>query len=435
MSLINRTPRCPTHDCPLELVLQGEKRLPGHPLIEAVGVPMYDCPRCREQGEPYTIEAEPAATNALIKRLGRTLARSRFPGALLRPKVRIDFNPWQATLARRAHANPEGAPIDPEIARAAGLTPEPEALAESSATEPAAPEAASAAPTVTPRLDWITPERPRHRLDQLILDPETLTRIREATNVLLAQGLIYDTWNLAAVARTGRRLALNFYGPPGTGKTLAADAIADLLDRPILRVSYAELESMYVGETPKNIQAAFARARESGALLFFDEADSILGRRLRDISQSADNSINVARSTTLIELDNFEGAVIFASNLVGNYDTAFLRRMLAHVEFRLPGPDERARLWAAHIPAELPLAADVDHQDLAAHSEGAAGGDIQNAVLLAASYAAMRPESEQRVAQADLQRAIDFLLEGKRRILEDAPPAHPDSCEIGFERG
>jgi ATP-dependent 26S proteasome regulatory subunit len=153
-------------------------------------------------------------------------------------------------------------------------------------------------------------------------------------------------------------------------------------------------------------------------VLFFDEADSILGKRLTTISQSADSGLNVARSTTLIELDNFDGVVIFASNLVKNYDTAFLRRMLAHVEFRLPATEQRQRIWECHVPAQLPLAPDVDFEDLAIYSEGAAGGDIQNAVLLAASYASMRPPEGQVVSLADFKRAIAFLLDGKRRILE-----------------
>jgi ATP-dependent 26S proteasome regulatory subunit len=220
------------------------------------------------------------------------------------------------------------------------------------------------------------------------------------------------------MARTGRRVGLNFYGPPGTGKTLAADAIADLLGKKILRISYAALESKYVGETPKNIKAAFAKASETRALLFFDEADAILGKRLVNVSRSADNSINVARSTTLNELDNFYGAVIFASNLGGNSDTTLLRRMLAHVEFRHPATEQREQVWRCHIPHPLPLAEDVDFETLDLVSEGVASGDIQNAVLVAASCASMRQGAEQVVTLADLKRAIAFLLECKRKILQ-----------------
>ncbi|EXJ15698.1 ATP-binding protein [Imhoffiella purpurea] len=401
LPLLRKQPTCPTHGCDLVLSNHGTKPNPYHHLIEVVNTPLLYCPRCLENGKHTSVEVEPAASMAFLKKLVRLLDKSQFPGLLSKPKIRVDFNPTKSII---------------DLVPGGGFErPDEEEIQQ----EQAAPSSAPTAPDQDPeRLAGIDPVEPRHSLDQLILDPETLQQIREATNVMLSRDLLYETWNLASVARTGRRVALNFYGPPGTGKTLAADAVADMLDKRILKISYAELESKYVGETPKNIKAAFAKARETDALLFFDEADSILGKRLVDVSQSADNSINVARSTTLIELDNFEGAVIFASNLVSNYDTAFLRRMLAHVEFRLPDCERRARIWRSHIPAELPLAEDVDFETLAQHSEGAAGGDIQNAVLLAASYASMRPPETRIVRLADLERATGFILEGKRKILE-----------------
>jgi hypothetical protein len=396
MSLLRKTPTCPVHGCELVLSHHGKKTNLGHYFVEVVGAPLLYCPHCLEKGQDTSVEVEPAASNALLKRLVQVLETAEFPGLLNKPKIRVDFNPSKTTLEH---------PYSQGVTSNVGPQAQTGAAAPSEETEET-------------RLEGIDPVEPRHTLDQLILDQDTLERIREATNVLVSQDLIYETWGLCSVARTGRRVALNFYGPPGTGKTLAADAIAHLLAKKILRISYAELESKYVGETPKNIQAAFAKASETGALLFFDEADSILGKRLVNVSQSADNSINVARSTTLIELDNFNGAVIFASNLVRNYDNAFLRRMLAHVEFRLPATEQREKIWRCHIPPQLPLANDVDFETLALYSDGAAGGDIQNAVLLAASYASMRRGAEQVVSLADLKRAIAFLLDGKRKILE-----------------
>ena len=410
MSLLRKTPTCPVHGCELVLSHHGKKSNLGHYFVEVVGAPLLYCPQCLEKGQDTSVEVEPAASNAFLKRLVQVLETSEFPGLLNKPKIRVDFNPSKTTL---------------EHPYAQGVTMNTAATAQPGAAAPPAEE-----PEET-RLEGIEPVEPRHTLNQLILDQDTLERIREATNVLVSQDMIYVTWGLSSVARTGRRVALNFYGPPGTGKTLAADAIADLLAKKILRISYAELESKYVGETPKNIKAAFAKASETGALLFFDEADSILGKRLVNVSQSADNSINVARSTTLIELDNFDGAVIFASNLVGNYDTAFLRRMLAHVEFRLPATEQREKIWRCHIPPQLPLSEDVDFESLALYSEGAAGGDIQNAVLLAASYASMRQGAEQVVMLADLKRAFAFLLDGKRKILEGDAGSDSDRFEWG----
>ncbi len=400
MSLLNKTPTCPIHGTPLVLSHHGKKSNFGHYLVEVQGAPIRYCPECHERGTDTSVELQAGASNAFLRRLIRLLDRFPFPDGLERPLIRVDFNPAKAVHRDLSEVT---------AGVAAGATRE---------TAARGTPGDDPGPDSQPAFDSLAPREPRHALDQLVLDPDTLERIREAINVLVSQDLLYETWNLAAVARTGRRVALNFFGPPGTGKTLAADAIAHFLDRKILIVSYAELESKYVGETPKNIRAAFRKATETGAVLFFDEADSILGKRLTTISQSADSGLNVARSTTLIELDNFDGAVIFASNLVKNYDTAFLRRMLAHVEFRLPATEQRRRIWECHVPSQLPLAPDVDFEELALYSEGAAGGDIQNAVLLAASYASMRRPEARVVAAADFKRAIAFLLEGKRRILE-----------------
>jgi hypothetical protein len=407
MSLLKKNPSCPIHGKPLVLSRHGKKSNFGHYLLEVQGAPILFCPECHERGTDTSVEVESGASNAFLRRLIRLLDRFPFPDALGKPMIRVDFNPTKA-----AHAEPVGA--------LAGTLSDAATTSRAAAGEPQAqPEPRpKPEPEPEPEFESFVPREPRHSLDQLVLDPDTLERIREAINVLVSQDLLYDTWNLAAVARTGRRVALNFFGPPGTGKTLAADAIAHFLDRKILIVSYAELESKYVGETPKNIRAAFRKAAETGSVLFFDEADSILGKRLTTISQSADSGLNVARSTTLIELDNFDGVAIFASNLVKNYDTAFLRRMLAHVEFRLPGPEQRQRIWECHVPSQLPLGPDVDFGELAVYSEGAAGGDIQNAVLLAASYASMRSPPERVVRAADFKRAIAFILDAKQRILE-----------------
>jgi len=395
MSLFGNHKTCPIHGCELILSHRGKKHFEEFPLIEIEGLPMLYCPQCFEEGKDTSIEVEAAAINSFLKKIKQLMERSNFPGQLSKPKIKLDFNPLKTTLKELNASNGQST-VHKQWRRS---------------EQPGDDE------NMNSRMENFEPQSPKHSLDQLILEDETLLRIREAINVLISQDLIYDAWGLKSVARTGRRVALNFYGPPGTGKTFAADAIANVLGKQLLIISYAELESKYVGETPKNIQAAFKKASECDAVLFFDEADSILGKRLTNISQSADNSINVARSTTLIELDNFNGIVIFASNLVKNYDTAFLRRMLAHIEFKLPAAPEREKIWQCHIPPELPLEQHISFNLLAQNSEGAAGGDIQNAVLLAASYASMREEDEKIVKESDFQRAISFILDGKHKIL------------------
>ncbi|HCX70263.1 MAG TPA: ATP-binding protein, partial [Firmicutes bacterium] len=115
------------------------------------------------------------------------------------------------------------------------------------------------------------------------------------------------------------------------------------------------LESKYVGETPKNIQKVFADAKQHDAVLVFDEADSFLGKRLTSVTQAADYGVNVTRSTMFMEIENYSGIVIFTTNLIRNYDAAFMRRILASVEFALPDQNGRQVIWGLLLPKDMPL--------------------------------------------------------------------------------
>ncbi len=239
-------------------------------------------------------------------------------------------------------------------------------------------------------LTLFTPEAPRRRLSDLVVSAVTERQLKTALAKVQYHKVLYEDWGLASVHPEGQGVALNLYGPPGTGKTFAAEAIADYLQRPIIRIDYAQIESRFVGDTPKNIAAAFDSAREANAVLFFDEADSVLSRRVTNITQAADYGVNVTRSTLLLQLDAFDGVVIFATNLASNYDSAFVRRILAHVYFPLPDEAALTRLWRYHLPVRMPLDADVTPEILAAHSLGLSGGDVLNIVILAAAAALER---------------------------------------------
>ena len=136
---------------------------------------------------------------------------------------------------------------------------------------------------------------------------------------------IFNEWGLEETIKSDRAIILNFYGPAGTGKSLTAEAIAGTLGKKLYSVNYSELESKYVGETPKNIKQVFKRAKDEDAVLVMDEADSFLSKRLSNITQSADYGVNITRSVMLLELEKFDGIVIFTTNLLENYDEAFKR--------------------------------------------------------------------------------------------------------------
>ena len=266
------------------------------------------------------------------------------------------------------------------------------------------------------RLEVFVTEEPKKSLDNLVVSSSVRSRVETALNQIHFHDVLYHEWNLQKIDPNGRRVAINLFGPPGTGKSFCSEAIAHHLCKKIIKVNYAEIESKYVGETPKNITAAFAKARETDSVLFFDEADSILGKRLTSVTQSADHGVNVSRSVMLLQLDNFDGVVVFASNLPGNYDAAFVRRILAHVEFELPDSECRMKLWDYLLPTEVPRARDITSKWLTDQSEGLAGGDILSVVKLAASRAVARTGEHQRLSKADILDAIAQVRNSKERV-------------------
>jgi SpoVK/Ycf46/Vps4 family AAA+-type ATPase len=270
---------------------------------------------------------------------------------------------------------------------------------------------------MTQRLELFDVETPERQLKDLILPDETMQQIRSLLVKINYHHILYEDFGLGEIDPYGGRTAINLYGPPGTGKSFAAEAIAHELGKGIIRANYAEIESKYVGETAKNIKAAFQKAKETDAVLFFDEADSILGRRLSNVRQSTDHAVNVSHSVMLLELDHFSGVTVFATNLASNYDTAFVRRILGHIELPLPNEEARARLWRYLIPGRMPIA--LDEQGwlrLVTESEGLSGGDILNIVINAASRALDREGPTCKVSLDDFLTAIGASKRAKQEI-------------------
>ncbi|MDR1740930.1 MAG: AAA family ATPase, partial [Synergistaceae bacterium] len=225
---------------------------------------------------------------------------------------------------------------------------------------------------------------PLYSFDRLVLPDASREDIFTALDALRLQPLVFDEWGLREI-EPFPRAALNFYGPPGTGKTMAAHALAHALSRPILAASYAEIESKFHGDGPKNVQAIFRAAERDGAVLFIDEADSLLSRRLTNVTQGSEQAINSMRSQLLICLERFGGVVIFSTNLIENYDKAFETRV-RHVEFKLPDKQCLTEIWRRHLVPKLPVAEDVEVERLAEESvvAGFCGRDVKNAVIEAA---------------------------------------------------
>lgn len=236
------------------------------------------------------------------------------------------------------------------------------------------------------------PSEPKYRLDQVVLSQELLEDIYYTLSILQNRKVIYEDWGFNEIDPAPRAV-LNFYGPPGTGKTMAAHAIAHHLRSKILLLNYSDIESKYVGDAPKNLVRAFGTGAAEGAVLFFDEADSFLGKRVTNISSSSDQAVNSLRSQMLIQLDSFQGVVIFATNLIRNYDRAFESRIFRHLRFDLPDAGQRAKIIRKVIPRKAPVCepsgiSDELVDNLVGISEGFSGREIKNAVLGAMSAAA-----------------------------------------------
>ena len=261
-------------------------------------------------------------------------------------------------------------------------------------------------------VEGITPVR---TLADVVLPPRTRHTLEQALAQVRNHTLIFRTWGLGERHTAGRGLTFNFAGPPGTGKTLCAEAVAHAVGLKLLVVQYAEAESMWIGQTPKNIAAMFRMATDQGAVLFFDEADAIATRRAAGAAMPYDREMNLTVNVLLRELESFNGIVIFATNLAANFDPAFERRIRTHVLFEMPGVEERAQIWQLQIhPQKTPLATDVDFQRLA-EKYAVSGGDIKNAVLKAASAAAaeIRMNSEKAITQRHFEEAMQEVLAAK----------------------
>lgn len=226
---------------------------------------------------------------------------------------------------------------------------------------------------------------PRYTLEQVALNEKVRQQIKTAISAVKYQKKLTEEWGLSEHFSGSRAIILNFYGKAGTGKSMTAEAVANALGKRVYRISYAELESKYVGETPKNIRRAFELATKDDAVLIFDEADSFLGKRLTSVTQSADYGVNITRSVLLMELEKFAGVVVFTTNLISNYDEAFKRRILLNIYFELPDQQAREAIWRLHLSSKMPLG-DVTPEILAERYEGVSGADINDMVFYAALY-------------------------------------------------
>ncbi|WP_410667674.1 ATP-binding protein [Amycolatopsis sp. cmx-4-68] len=199
---------------------------------------------------------------------------------------------------------------------------------------------------------------PRRGLVDLVLPDAQMNQIGEIASAFRAWPRIAESWGFASKTTTGGVKAL-FTGEPGTGKTMSAEVVTGMLGLELLKVDLAQVVSKWVGETEKNMEAVFQQAEDSHAVLLFDEADALFGKR-GEVKHGTDRYANLEVGYLLQRLEASDGLIILTSNLKENIDPAFTRRFHFVVHFPRPGVAERRRLWRLAFPPEAPLASDVD---------------------------------------------------------------------------
>jgi ATPase family associated with various cellular activities (AAA) len=229
-----------------------------------------------------------------------------------------------------------------------------------------------------------------HGWDDLVLDQKRVGQLQDMCVQVRYRERVFSEWGLGRKVTSGRGITALFTGPPGTGKTLAATVISYELGLDLYRIDLSQVVSKYIGETEKNLARIFAEAETSNAVLLFDEADALFGKRT-EIRDAHDRYANIETSYLLQRMEEYEGIAILASNLRQNMDEAFVRRLRVIVEFPFPDAASRLRIWSGHLATGAPLAEDIDLR-LLAESLPISGGGIRNVVLSAAFLAAARGE-------------------------------------------
>ena len=256
--------------------------------------------------------------------------------------------------------------------------------------------------------------QPHYRWDDIILPADRLEQLQDVCNHVRYRGRVYGDWAFDRKLSLGKGLNVLFAGPSGTGKTMAAEIIAGELGLDLYKIDLSMVISKYIGETEKNLARIFAEAETSNAILFFDEADALFGKR-SEVRDAHDRYANIEVAYLLQKMEEYDGVVILATNLRRNMDDAFVRRMHFAVEFPFPNEQDRQRIWQSIWPAETPLQPNLDLAFMAQRFE-IAGGNIRNIALAAAFFAAA---DGQYVNMAHLIRAIKREYQKMGKVVVD----------------
>jgi AAA+ superfamily predicted ATPase len=265
-------------------------------------------------------------------------------------------------------------------------------------------------------LELATRLDPVYQWSDLVLQERQLALLRSISTYLRHRDRVLSDWGFDRTVSRTQGLKVLFAGESGTGKTMAAQVLAADLGLELFRVDLATVVSKYIGETEKNLERIFAAADGSNAVVLFDEADALFGKR-SEVSDSHDRYANIEVSYLLQRMDAYPGAVILATNFRRNIDAAFIRRLDFVVDFPFPEADDRTRLWRLLLPREAPLADDVDLEFLGTQFK-LSGGAVRNCCLSAAFQAA---DEDEPIHMLHLVRAVaqEYAKQGRLTLEAD----------------
>jgi hypothetical protein len=258
------------------------------------------------------------------------------------------------------------------------------------------PRLATLARKIVPRFTW----------PDIILPPDQRAILKEIVATVRGRPVVLEQWGVGHKLASSAAVTVLFAGDPGTGKTMAAEVIANELGLDLYKIDLSTVISKYIGETEKNLEKIFSEAESSNAILFFDEADSIFGKR-SEVKDAHDRYANIEVSYLLQRMEAYDGVTILATNLRANLDEAFTRRLQFAVDFPFPEKEDRLRIWQTLFPPDVPRAPDLNFGLLAQRFK-LAGGNIRN-IIVSAAYQAAADGGQVTMAH---------LLHGTRRELQ-----------------
>ncbi len=230
---------------------------------------------------------------------------------------------------------------------------------------------------------WVSPG---FDIEDLKIDAHNMAILQDIISQVERRGQVYDDWNLRSRYAYGRCVSVILAGPPGTGKTMTVHALASRLGLELYKVDLSQIADKYIGESEKRLEEVFTKAEKSNMILFFDEADAVMGKR-SEIKDAQDKYANTQISFILQRLEEYDGIVLLATNNLQNIDTAFMRRIRYIINFKLPDKNVRKEIWQGAFGSDVPMSDDIDFEYLAETFEFS-GGEIKNTVLNAVFYGA-----------------------------------------------